>query len=100
MTAQDYHSHVRQINKEHSDKYQMIRKNYLSANAKFKEGDFIGCVLGIIKVETIQFVFNANEDPGIMYSGKKYRKLQGKLIPTKTNTKGHMFDYSNPKLIK
>jgi len=57
-----------------------LHQEFIEENAKFKVGDFVRNVTGIIKIESIRY--DQYSDGGITYCGFKYRWLDDKsLLP-------------------
>ena len=73
------------------------RLQYVLDNAKFKVGDFIGNVTGIIKVDRIGYDMVMGE-PQIIYYGKRYKKRNFKLIRTKDKEESYLREYSTNKI--
>jgi hypothetical protein len=93
MDINQYGNRMDEIDKEYYEKIDNLNKEYIKDNAKFKIGDFIYNVTGIIKVEYIGLGISGNK-PCIEYSGYKYRKEKGILYLTKTFNK-YMTKLSN-----
>ena len=88
MTDRDYLDKVKQIKLKCDSEIHKLSQKYVEENAKFKPGQFIYNITGIIKIETIGYSMFDNM-PDIKYYGYRYRKLHGKLI----RTKNKKFDY-------
>ncbi|MFA5366688.1 MAG: hypothetical protein WC333_02290 [Dehalococcoidia bacterium] len=73
---------IRQIKADYAEKIEIAKRQYIDDNAKFKKGDFVGNVTGIIKVEEI-YCINYCSKLQIVYKGIKYHKTKGFLIKNK-----------------
>jgi len=69
---------IRQVKEDYDKKIEIVKKQYVTDNAEFKTGDFVGNVTGIIKVESIHCLHKF--DMQIVYSGIRYHKSKGFLI--------------------
>lgn len=82
MTHKEYKDKFNDIRYDYHNKVHHLRKEFVKKNAKYKIGDFIQNVTGIIKVETISYEI-VKDEIYIAYFGKKYKKRNGVL--TRTN---------------
>ena len=80
--------------KEYDLKKCKVVTKYVNKNTKFKKGDFVYCVLGVIKIENVKWS-SFFEDIQISYEGPKYRRDKGKLIRTKSVPRDEFIDYGN-----
>lgn len=82
MDTLEYKKQEKEILTRCEQQLHELRKKFVKENAKFKKGDFIYNVTGIIKVEKIDYsVFRDTIE--IVYSGYRYRKCKGMLYRTK-----------------
>ena len=79
-----------------------LNERYTKANAKFKKGDFIGNVTGIIQIVYIDYDDHPDfcAAPDIIYIGWRYKKRYGKLVKTKHKEMGRLYSYGNPQKIE
>ena len=98
MKFDDYIKAEGEIRKECNLKLYWLKRDYLQANRKFNDGEFVYCILGIIKIEkaVLENFLNVLE---IGYSGYRYRKVNGKLFRTKNKELATFWEYSNLKSI-
>lgn len=75
------------------NKHKLVTK-HVNKEAKFKRGDFIYCVLGVIQVEKISWM-KMFDDVTITYEGPKYRRSKGELIRTKSTPRDVFNDNGN-----
>jgi hypothetical protein len=98
MTTQEYADREATLHSELHRKLYDLRMEYVHENAKFKIGDFIGNVTGIIRIQNVGYeVTNAHIE--IKYSGYRYKKVNGELIRTK-DSKISTLREENIKLIE
>ena len=97
MNQTEYNESVAKLDEYYNAKIRDLRQKYIIDNAKFKVGDFVGNVTGIIKVEKIHSdLFRG--DINIIYSGYRYKKIKGSLYRTKDNKISNLNE-DNLKLI-
>jgi hypothetical protein len=99
MTNTEYYNQYKELIDEHQFKLHRLRCEYVETNKKFNVGDFIGNVTGIIKVEKISYVMFFN-NVEIVYSGYRYKKVNGILSRTKDKKICIMKRENHLKLIK
>jgi len=85
------------LDDEYMNNVRERRLQYVLNNAKFKVGDFIRNVTGIIKVDRIDYDMMRGE-PQIIYYGKRYKKLHGKLLRTKDKKESSLRENSTRKI--
>lgn len=90
MTIDDYNKRKNALECEYLEKLAGLNLDWAHENKEFNVGDFIQNVTGIICVERIAIEGGESYYPTIVYVGKRYRKLHGKLISTKTRDKGRI----------
>lgn len=81
------------IDVEWHHKIHTIRMNYAHTNAKFKVGDFIYNVTGIIKVKEITYKSN-KFGTEVYYKGYRYKKNKGILSRTKDKKLSELYGES------
>ncbi|RPI84577.1 MAG: hypothetical protein EHM34_03360 [Nitrosopumilales archaeon] len=94
MTISELHSNIKALRHEVNLKIHMLRQEYVQEHAKFKVGDFIGNVTGIIKVERIGYECYGKDDEllDIKYFGTRYRKSHGEYIQVKNRKNNPPFN--------
>jgi len=75
------------------EKYK-LRKKYTSEMARFKVGDFVGNVTGIIKIDNVTCDVHKDGTLSVVYTGLRYKKIKGKLERTKSCWKTGLQDIS------
>jgi hypothetical protein len=70
------------------------RTQYMNDNAKFKVGDYIKGITGIIKVESIRYYMCMGEI-FIQYCGYKYWYKDKEIVRTKQKNMSYLTDYGN-----
>jgi len=85
------------IRQEWYEKKLALLNQFAIDNAKFQIGDFIGWGGIIIKIDNIKGVEYFGH-PQINYSGVKYKKVKGEILPLKEIKKGCL--YNNERLRK
>lgn len=90
MTADEYNKRKNAIEVEYLEKLTGLNLDWAHEAKEFEVGDFIQNVTGIIRIERITYEGGESHYPTLVYVGKRYRKLHGKLIPTKTRDKGRI----------
>lgn len=98
MNPLEYKFLMENLIEDFTKKKQELQQKYVDSNAKFKVGDFIENVCGIIKVEEIDYTMSF-DIPHIVYKGTAFRKEKGKLIKTKQKTKKILNEYGGLKKI-
>ena len=94
MTAQELQEIERQAYEMLEFTLDKARTQYANDNAKFKVGDYIRCVTGIIKVEKIKYQhFMGTTHIG--YCGYKYWYKDKQLVRTKKKEQVCLTDYGN-----
>jgi len=91
MNIFEYLLKINTLEKQFQKDKQDLCLSYVQENAKFKIGEFIQNVTGIIQIESISFVLVSGE-PKIKYIGKRFWNNKGVLIPTKTKQKGELWE--------
>lgn len=87
---------IDEVNRLHEVEKHFIYQKYVEENARFKIGDIIGNVIGILKVEKISYnVSEQFRNIEIVYQGRRYKKNKGVLSPTKNNAYHEITDYNN-----
>jgi hypothetical protein len=95
----DVFSEIDRINRVHEAEKHFIYQRYVEENARFKIGDIVGNIIGILKVEKIIYrVHERFKSIEIAYKGRRYKKNKGVLSPTKNNPKHEITDYDNKSL--
>ena len=97
MTKKEYKHREEDIKFMYELNLHKLKQEYVESNKKFKVGDFVGNVTGIIKVEHISYT-DFRDDIEITYIGYRYRKENGVLYRTK-NKKLHNF-WESHNLVK
>lgn len=97
-------SAYKEMMKDYKDAKKRIINSFLKKKSKFKKGDFIYNVLGVIKVEEITSSYSPKynvESVHIIYKGYAYRRDKGRLLRTKERgyKEIHCYDSSNIKKI-
>lgn len=82
MTKKEYKHREEDIKFMYELNLHKLREEYVNINKKYKHGDFVGNVTGIIKVEYITYTI-FNDDIEITYIGYRYKKIKGVLYRTK-----------------
>lgn len=98
MDLKEFRERLEKLNDEHSRNKQELQQDFVDSNAKFKVGDFIESVCGIIKVEEVTYS-TCFDIPHILYRGYSYRKNKGRLIKTKQKTKKALNEYGSIKKV-
>jgi hypothetical protein len=73
MTVAQLKERELEIKRIHDRSIESLHQRFIEENAKFKVGDFVRNVTGIIKIESIRY--DQYSDEGITYCGFKYRWL-------------------------
>ena len=96
MTLEEYREKESDYYSDYTTNLYNLRLEYAKSIAKFKVGDFIYNVTGIIKIERIgsQVMFGV---PDVLYYGYKYKKAKGVLSRTNDIIMGNLG--SNVKLL-
>lgn len=90
---------IDRINRLHEVEKGFVYQRYVEENARFKIGDIVGNVIGMLKVEEITYkVHEKFQSIEIVYKGRRYKKNKGVLSPTKTNPSHEITDYNNNSL--
>lgn len=97
MTKEEYKTEERNLRTLFELDLHKLKQEYVESNKKFKVGDFVGNVTGIIKVEYISYT-DFSDDIEITYIGYRYRKEKGVLYRTK-DKKLHNF-WESHNLVK
>ena len=80
MTITQLKERELELKRIHDQSIESLHQEFIEENAKFKVGDFIRNVTGIIKIESIRY--DQYSDGGITYCGFKYRWLDSmSLLP-------------------
>ena len=80
MTLTQLKERELELKRIHDQSIESLHQEFIEENAKFKVGDFIRNVTGIIKIESIRY--DQYSDGGITYCGFKYKWLDDKsLLP-------------------
>lgn len=80
MTVAQLKARELEIQKSCTLLIESLHQEFIEENAKFKVGDFVRNVTGIIKIESIRY--DQYSDGGITYCGFKYNLLDDKsLLP-------------------
>lgn len=94
MTAQELKEIERQAYEMLEFTLDIARIQYANDNAKFKVGDYIRCVTGIIRVEEIKYQ-NFMGTTNIGYCGYKYWYKDKQLVRTKKQEQVCLTDFEN-----
>lgn len=94
MTAQELKEIERQAYEMLEFTLDKARTQYANDNAKFKVGDYIRCVTGIIRVEEIKYQ-NFMGTTHIGYCGYKYWYKDKQLVRTKKQEQVCLTDFEN-----
>ncbi len=96
----DYFKELEDLKKELKDLKKELKEKYIKKNEKFKKGDIIQGITGIIKVEKIDLdIFEKYKNINFIYTGTPFKKIKNKLLRTKQTIKS-ITDYNNLKRIK
>lgn len=85
MTYDEYDEELNTLVAQYHEKIKNLKDRYKDANAKFKVGDFVGNVTGIIKVDKVSAIGGTKRPPSIVYKGKAYKRRGGLLFRTQSN---------------
>lgn len=81
MTITQLKERELEIKRIHDRSIESLHQEFIEANAKFKVGDFVRNVTGIIEISSIRY--DQYSEGGITYCGFKYRWLDStSLAPT------------------
>lgn len=94
MTAEELQGIERQAYERLELSLHKARTQYAQKNAKFKLGDYIRSVTGIIKVDEIKYQFFMGTTH-IGYCGYKYWYKDKQLVRTKKKEQVCLTDYGN-----
>jgi hypothetical protein len=72
MNKTEFHSEELKLKEQYLEGLHDLRTKYVNSNAKYRVGDFIRCVTGIIKIEDIRYQL-MDDDVQIVYCGYKYQ---------------------------
>jgi hypothetical protein len=82
MNIDTYKLLEQSLNADYKAKLHKLRLDYVKGLAKFREGEFVCNVTGIIKIEHIAYVM-VSSTPTLIYAGYRYKKENGILTRTK-----------------
>jgi hypothetical protein len=86
MTHTELNDEIDLILSEANLNIHTLRTNYAKENAKYKKGDFIKNVTGIIKIDSIGYN-TLHNTTDITYTGYPYKMIKGILTRTKDTKK-------------
>lgn len=93
-------SEIKLLEENHRIRISLLQNNFARNNAKFKVGDFIGNVCGIIKVDKITGkIMQYNKSVHIIYHGLRYKKIHGVLSRTKDRKSCEFWERHGLKII-
>lgn len=104
MDSIEYKEKYFRLKDEFNQEVLKLHQEYIERNARFKVGDFVGNIVGILKVvevtgtEPSTHSSYEGDAPIIKYFGVRYKKAKGKLLRTKYDTKGTISDHFNNSL--
>jgi hypothetical protein len=81
MTKKEYKDKENDIKFIYELQLHKLKQEYVNSNKKYKVGDFVGNVTGIIKVQFISYT-DFMDNIEITYIGYSYRKEKGVLYRT------------------
>lgn len=101
MTKDKYMQLLSELDERYRVEKSELDHNYFkSVKKRFKVGDFIENVTGVIKVDGISYtICPITYEIELTYIGLRYKKHKGTLTRTKDNRKSYLRDYKQTKKV-
>lgn len=97
MTKQELVQMEESLLSEYQRKLHDLRKSYVESSSRFKVGDFILSLTGIIRIDTVSYI--VGDEVTITYCGLRYRLEGGLLVKDKRGEPVCIEDHDNLVLV-